>query len=175
VVVDCAGPHSLEITGTVDLSVLFDHGAPAIDAQDAVVPNVCGSATAAYLSPVALAATGLSLHHQPIEAAGWNAGSHRIACRIGSVKPDGGWATLQGSAKTGVLIDGRPGAALPIPNEPPLADLAAKMIVERSAGVGPQTARTGPVPHLGGSGVPGPSEDTPSDEPLSDAGQPPPG
>ena len=124
---------------------------------------------------MALAATGLSLHYQPVNAAGWTAGSHRVACRIGSVKPDGSWATLQGSAKTGVLIDGQPGAALPIPNEPPLADLAEKVIVERPVGVSPPTAMAGPAPHLVNSGAPGPSEDSPSDAPAPDAGQPPPG
>jgi predicted heme/steroid binding protein len=179
VVVDCAGPHGLEITGTVDLSVLFDKGAPTVAAQDAVVPNVCGSATASYLSPVVMAATGLSLHYQPIEPAGWAAGSRRVACRIGSVKPDGSWATLQGSAKTGVLIDGRPGAALPIPNEPPLADLAEKVVVDQPARVtpptvSPHTAMTAPAPHLADSGSPGPVGDTEGAEPVPDAGQPPP-
>ena len=60
---------------------------------------------------------------QPIDETGWVAGTRRIACRIGSPKPDGGWATLRRRAKTGVLIDGRPAAALPSP-----ADVTAPVV-----------------------------------------------
>jgi hypothetical protein len=119
VAVECAMPHALEITGAIDLSTVFDQAAPSIAAQDAVVRDACGAATSAYLSPVALEATSLALRYQPIEATGWVAGSRRIACRIGSAKPDGGWATLLGSAKTGVVIDGQAAATPPRPAELP--------------------------------------------------------
>jgi len=128
VAVDCAVPHALEITGAIDLSTVFDQAAPSTAAQDAVVRDACGAATSAYLSPVALDATGLALRYQPIDEAGWVAGTRRIACRIGSAKPDGGWATLRGAAKTGVLIDGQPAAAPPTPAELPPADVTAPVV-----------------------------------------------
>jgi hypothetical protein len=195
VAVDCGLPHALEITGKVDLSTIFDQAAPAIAAQDAVVQDACGAATSAYLSPVTLDATSLALRYQPIDAAGWAAGSRRIACRIGSPRPDGGWATLVGSAKTGVVVDGRPPVTLPSPPEPPPTDAAAPVseapqpspAVERPVSVNPQTdestAVTAPVvPHLVGPVVipgpppaPGPPPESPTAEPLPPSGSPPPG
>jgi hypothetical protein len=117
--VDCGLPHALEITGTADLSTVFGQAAPSTAAQDAVVRDACGAATAAYLSPVTLDATGLSVRYQPIDAAGWAAGSRRVACRIGSPTPDGGWARLVRSAKNGVRIDGQLPGPLPSPVQPP--------------------------------------------------------
>jgi hypothetical protein len=175
VAVQCALPHALEITGTIDLSTVFDGAAPSITAQDAVVRDACGAATSAYLSPVDLEATSLTLRYQPIEATGWAAGSRRIACRIGSAKPDGSWATLLGNAKTDVLIDGQPAATQPSPAEPPPADATAPVIespqpipsapVELPVSASPHTdgstALTGPAPHLVGSEAPGPPPESP--------------
>ena len=140
VAVQCALPHALEITGAIDLSTVFDHAAPSITAQDAVVRDACGAATSGYLAPVALEATSLTLRYQPIEATGWDAGSRRIACRIGSANPDGSWATLLGNAKTGVLIDGQPAATQPGPAEPPPADATAPVIESPSAQALPESA-----------------------------------
>jgi len=113
IAVECGLPHALEITGTADLSTVFGQAAPSTAAQDAVVRDACGVATSAYLSPKTLDATGLSVRYQPIDAAGWAAGSRRVACRIGSPTPDGGWATLVRSARNGVRIDGQPAGPLP--------------------------------------------------------------
>jgi predicted heme/steroid binding protein len=150
--VQCALPHALEITGAIDLSTVFDLAAPSTAAQDAVVRDACGAATSEYLSPLALEATGLTLRYQPIAAKGWDAGSRRIACRIGSAKPDGGWATLLGTAKTGVLIDGQPAATLPSPAvlpspvelpgppEPPPAETTAPVIEAQQSSPSPEAA-----------------------------------
>jgi predicted heme/steroid binding protein len=150
--VQCALPHALEITGAIDLSTVFDLAAPSTAAQDAVVRDACGAATSEYLSPLALEATGLTLRYQPIAAKGWDAGSRRIACRIGSAKPDGGWATLLGTAKTGVLIDGQPAATLPSPAvlpspvelpgppEPPPAETTAPVIEAQQSSPSPDAA-----------------------------------
>ncbi|PXX09292.1 putative regulator of septum formation [Mycolicibacterium moriokaense] len=173
--VQCALPHALEITGAIDLSTVFDTAAPSTAAQDAVVRDACGAATSQYLSPVALEATGLTLRYQPIAEKGWDAGSRRIACRIGSEKPDGGWATLLGTAKTGVIVDGQPVATLPSPvaappsaAEPPPAETTAPVIeaqlssppIEVPVSVTPQThvpaEAPGPVPHLVDAEAPGP-------------------
>lgn len=125
IAVDCGLPHALEITGTADLSTVFGQAAPSTAAQDAVVRDACGVATAAYLSPATLDATGLSMRYQPIDAAGWAAGSRRVACLIGSPTPDGGWARLLRSARNGVRIDGQPAGPLPSPVQWPTVEVAA--------------------------------------------------
>jgi hypothetical protein len=118
-------PHALEITGTADLSTVFGQAAPSTAAQDAVVRDACGAATATYLAPVTLESTGLSVRYQPIDAKGWEAGSRRVACRIGAPTPDGGWVTLVRSAKNGVRIDGQSAAPAPSPLPPPPVEAAA--------------------------------------------------
>jgi hypothetical protein len=157
VAVQCALPHALEITGTIDLSTVFDHAAPSTSAQDAVVRDACGAATSAYMSPVDLEATSLTLRYQPIEATGWGAGSRRIACRIGSAKPDGSWATLLGNAKTGVLIDGQPAATQPSQAEAAPADATA------------------PGPPPADATAPGPPPESPSAQPVPESAPEPPG
>lgn len=181
VAVDCGLPHALEITGTVDLSTKFGQAAPSTAAQDAVVRDACGAATSVYLAPATLGATGLSVRYQPIDAAGWAAGSRKVACRIGSPKDGGGWATLVRSAKDGVLVDGRRGAALPSPPPPPVVEPppaeqapAVEAAAPTSEEPQPSTATEVPVrvyrdteestapatataqPHLDGSEGPGP-------------------
>src|SRR5262249_2851081 len=161
--------------------------APSSAAQDAVVRDACGAATSAYLSPMALEATGLTLRYQPIAATGWDAGSRRIACRIGSEKPDGGWATLVGTAKTGVLIDGQPAVALrsPVAAQPssvatqpaettaPVIEAQQSSPIEVPVSVTPQAhvpaGAPGPVPHLVDSEAPGPLAETPSAQPLPES------
>ena len=124
IAVECGLPHAIEITGTADLSTVFGQAAPSTAAQDAFVRDACGIATSAYLSPMTLDATGLSVRYQPIDAAGWAAGSRRVACRVGSPTPDGGWATLVRSAKNGVRIDGQLTGPLPITAPPPTVEVA---------------------------------------------------
>jgi hypothetical protein len=123
--VDCASPHAMEITGVVSLADAFVGPPPGIAAQDEVVRRDCGAVTEAYLSPLSLAATSLTVRYTPISPASWAAGSRQIACRLASPDPDGRWATLVGSARTGVLINGRQPAAGssddPTPT-PPTAD-----------------------------------------------------
>jgi hypothetical protein len=182
IAVACDLPHALEITGTADLSTVFGQAAPSTAAQDAFVRGACGVATADYLSPVALQSTGLSVRYQPIDAAGWTAGSRRVACRIGSPTPDGGWATLVRSARSGVRIDGQPAAPLPSPEQPPPvqvaapatesvepspieevpADIEADESTDESRDVAEPVPHMdgseglGPVQHVEGPGLPGP-------------------
>ncbi len=173
--IDCGLPHALEITGTADLSTKFGQAAPSVSAQDAVVLDACNAATSTYLAPVALEATGLAVRYQPIDAAGWAAGSRRIACRIGSPEPNGRWATLVRSAKDGVIVDGQHVASPPSPAEPDVpppaespADVAApteeesepttdaEVPVRVSRDTDDSTSEAEAVPHLAGSEAPGP-------------------
>jgi hypothetical protein len=184
VVVGCASPHAVEITGMDDLSTAFDQAAPSIEAQDAVVRDACTAVTSSYLSPDTLAVTGLVLRYRPIEATGWIAGGRRIACRIGSPKADGGWATLVGTAKTGLLIDGQPAAPAPNPvgpaaapvidsvqaeppdtttapaaaepAEPPQATPSTEAPVTAAPDTHGATIASRPQPHLVGAEAPGP-------------------
>jgi hypothetical protein len=86
-----------------------------------VVRDGCAATTEAYLSPNSAAATSLTVRYTPISAASWAAGSRQVACRLGAAEPGGRWATLVGSTKTGLLIDGQPTAPAP---PPPTADVA---------------------------------------------------
>jgi hypothetical protein len=119
--VDCASAHAMEISGVVSLADVFTGPPPATAAQDDVVRDGCAATTEAYLSPGSPTATSLTVRYTPISAASWAAGSRQVACRLGAAEPGGRWATLVGSAKTGLLIDGQPAAPAP---PPPTADVA---------------------------------------------------
>jgi hypothetical protein len=119
--VDCASAHAMEVSGVVNLADVFTGPPPATTAQDDVVRDGCAATTEAYLSPDSAAATSLTVRYTPISAASWAAGSRQVACRLGAPEPGGRWATLLGSAKTGLLVDGQPAAPAPAP---PTADVA---------------------------------------------------
>ena len=107
--VDCTAPHAMEVTGTVDVGARFPGGLPAEADQDAFIRDGCVKATDAYLAPVTLRETTLTVVFSTIQQASWDAGSRQVACLIGAVS-GAGWATLLNSAKGPLLIDGRPPA-----------------------------------------------------------------
>lgn len=116
--VDCAAPHAMEITGAVNLAEKFPGGLPAEPDQDAFIKDTCTKMTDAYLAPIQLRATTLTLTYNTISLPSWAAGSHQVACSIGATLGNGGWATLLNSAKGPVLINGQPPIAPPdIPEE----------------------------------------------------------
>jgi hypothetical protein len=144
--VDCASPHAMEITGAVSLADAFSGPAPATAAQDGVVGGGCGAVTDAYLSPLSLAATSLTVRYTPIAPASWDAGSRQIACRLASPDADGRWAALVGSAKTGLLIDGQPDAPAPAPPTEDVATAPAASPVESPQEPEPADAAVEPEP-----------------------------
>ena len=80
--------------------------------------TACTRMTDAYLAPVELRATTLTLIYSTISLPSWSAGSHEVSCSIGATLGNGGWATLVGSAKGPLLINGQPPVAPPdIPAE----------------------------------------------------------
>jgi hypothetical protein len=109
--VDCAVPHAMEVTGTVNLAERFPGGVPAEADQDAFIKDVCNKLTDAYLAPGQLRDTTLTLIYSTVSLPSWNAGSRQVACSIGATLGNGGWATLINSAKGPLLINGQP----PIP------------------------------------------------------------
>ena len=111
VAVDCAVPHAMEVTGAVNLAERFPDGLPVEADQDAFIKDICNRLTDAYLAPVQLRDTTLTLIYSTASLPSWNAGSRQVACNIGATLGNGGWATLINSAKGPVLINGQP----PIP------------------------------------------------------------
>ncbi len=112
--VDCAVPHAMEVTGTVNLAERFPGGVPVEADQDAFIKDACNRLTDAYLAPGQLRDTTLTLIYSTVSLPSWNAGSKQVACNIGATLGNGGWATLINSAKGPILINGQP----PIPPPP---------------------------------------------------------
>jgi predicted heme/steroid binding protein len=116
--VDCAAPHAMEVTGTVNLAEKFPGGLPAEPDQDGFIKDSCTKMTDAYLAPVKLRTTTLTLIYPTVPLASWTAGSREVACSIGATLGNGGWATLLNSAKGQLLINGQPPVPPPdIPEE----------------------------------------------------------
>lgn len=106
--VDCATPHAMEVVGTVNLAEKFPEGLPADPEQDAFIKEVCNEMTDAYLAPVKLRDTTLTLLYRTVSLPSWTAGSRQVSCSIGATLGNGGWATLINSAKGPLLINGQP-------------------------------------------------------------------
>ncbi len=113
--VGCAAPHAVEVTDAVNLADTWPDAPPADPDQEAFVRDTCIRATDAYLSPVAVSATGLTMIYSTVPLPSWLAGSRQVFCAIGAPQ-GGGWATLSGSAKDRLLINGvTPGPRPPAP------------------------------------------------------------
>src|SRR5271166_4026708 len=116
--VDCAAPHAMEVTGTVNLAEKFPTAVPAEPDQDGFIKDSCTKMTDAYLAPIKLRTTSLTLIYPTVSLPSWSAGSREVACSVGATLGNGGWATLVNSAKGQLLINGQPPTAPPdIPEE----------------------------------------------------------
>jgi predicted heme/steroid binding protein len=116
--VDCAAPHAMEVTGSVNLAEKFPTGLPPEPEQDTFIKDACTKMTDAYLAPIQLRATTLTLIYSTISLPSWSAGSHQVSCSIGATLGNGGWSTLLNSAKGPLMINGQPPIAPPdIPEE----------------------------------------------------------
>lgn len=116
--VDCAAPHAMEVTGAVNLAEKFPAGLPPEPEQDTFIKDACTRMTDAYLAPIQLRDTTLTLIYSTVSLPSWAAGSHQVSCSIGSTLGNGGWSTLLNSAKGPLLINGRPPVPPPdIPEE----------------------------------------------------------
>ncbi|ULP36596.1 septum formation family protein [Mycolicibacterium rufum] len=116
--VDCAAPHAMEVTGAVNLAEKFPGGLPAEPDQDAFIKDTCTKMTDAYLAPIQLRNTTLTLIYSTISLPSWSAGSRQVSCSIGATLGNGGWSTLLNSAKGPLMINGQPPVPPPdIPEE----------------------------------------------------------
>jgi predicted heme/steroid binding protein len=136
--VDCAAPHAMEVTGTVNLLARFPEGLPPEPEQDGFIKESCTKLTDAYLAPVQLRSTTLTLIYSTLSLPSWSAGSRQVACSIGATLGNGGWATLLNSAKGALKINGQS----PVP--PP--DIPQERLNLPPIPTGP----TGPDTHGGG-------------------------
>jgi predicted heme/steroid binding protein len=116
--VDCSAPHAMEVTGTVNLAEKFPNAVPPEPEQDGFIKDVCTKMTDAYLAPLKLRVTTLTLIYPTVSLPSWSAGNRAVACSIGATLGNGGWATLLNSAKGPLLINGQPPVPPPdIPQE----------------------------------------------------------
>jgi predicted heme/steroid binding protein len=116
--VDCVAPHAMEVTGAVNLAEKFPTGLPPEPEQDTFIKDACTRMTDAYLAPIQLRSTTMTLIYSTISLPSWSAGSHQVSCSIGATLGNGGWSTLLNSAKGPLLINGQPPIAPPdIPEE----------------------------------------------------------
>lgn len=133
--VDCAAPHAMEVTGAVNLAEKYPAGLPPEPEQDTFIKDTCTKMTDAYLAPVQLRSTTLTLIYSTIALPSWSAGSHQVSCSVGATLGNGGWSTLLNSAKGPLMINGQPPIAppdipeerlnlppIPIPDEPSYYD-----------------------------------------------------
>jgi hypothetical protein len=116
--IDCAAPHAMEVTGAVNLAEKFPNGLPAEPDQDTYIKDACTKMTDAYLAPIQLRSTTLTLIYSTVSLPSWAAGSRQVSCSIGATLGNGGWSTLLNSAKGPLLINGQPPVPPPdIPEE----------------------------------------------------------
>jgi hypothetical protein len=134
--VPCSAPHAFEVAGTVNLRDQFPDARPIEPDQDGFLKDACTRTTDAYLAPVPLNVTGLSINYTLMSTASWNAGSRQVPCTVGIRRGDDGWVPLVGAAKDGVLIDG---AAPPL--ETPTTEVPPPP-VEETATVAPTPTTT---------------------------------
>ncbi len=111
--VDCAAPHAMEVTGAVNLAEKFPQALPPEPEQDTFIKDACTRMTDAYLAPIQLRSTTLTLIYSTISLPSWSAGSHQVSCSIGATLGNGGWSTLLNSAKGPLMINGQPPIAPP--------------------------------------------------------------
>jgi predicted heme/steroid binding protein len=118
IAVDCAAPHALEVTGSVNLAEKFPNVLPPEREQDAFIKDACTRMTDTYLAPIQLRSTTLALSYSTVSLPSWSAGSRQVSCSIGATLGNGGWSTLLNSAKGPLMINGQPPVPPPdIPEE----------------------------------------------------------
>ncbi len=189
--VDCAAPHAMEVTGAVNLAEKFPTGLPPETEQDTFIKDACTRMTDAYLAPIELRKTTLTLIYSTISLPSWAAGSHQVSCSIGATLGNGGWSTLLNSAKGPLLINGQPPVAPPdIPDERlnmppiPMPDYSADTSSQSSGSSGSsssqstydnsQQQQTQHMPNQTSTAAPAPTSEAPAPGNTFLNGPPPP-
>jgi predicted heme/steroid binding protein len=177
--VDCSAPHAMEVSGAVNLAEKFPGALPTEADQDVLIKDTCTRMTDAYLAPVQLRTTTLTLIYNTVSLPSWSAGSHQVSCSIGATLGNGGWATLVGNAKGPLMINGQ----TPIPppdipqdrlNLPPIPLPTAPQATQgQQSQSGTSSTQTG-TQHMPGQSSPGPAggSTTTSQQPQTDTNAP---
>ncbi len=107
--VDCAAPHAMEVTGTVNLAEKFPAALPPEPEQDGFIKDACTKMTDAYLAPIKLRTTTLTLIYPTLSMPSWSAGSREVVVQHWR---DAGQRGLgrAGQQRQGTADDQRPGA-----------------------------------------------------------------
>jgi hypothetical protein len=170
----------MEVTGTVNLAERFPDLLPLEADQDAFIKEVCNRLTDAYLAPIQLRDTTLTLIYSTVSLPSWTAGSRQVACSIGATLGNGGWATLINTAKGPLLINGQPPIPPPsIPEErlniplPPLPPGSSAPPANPGSNQQPAAPAQPPPPQQAAPAVwqePAPVAPTPPPPPAEDLG-----
>jgi hypothetical protein len=119
--VDCGGVHAYEVVGVVDLSKAFDPKAyPSEAAQLEKLVDLCPPEANKYTGNADLRTHQLSLYPDTLKKESWDAGSHRVNCKVGARESNGQLRAVRGSVKAEPLppaggTDSGPGSATPSP------------------------------------------------------------
>ncbi|WP_223839709.1 septum formation family protein [Saccharopolyspora pogona] len=118
--VDCARPHSVEITGQVDLGEQFPGGYPSETDQDGFLATKCAELTDNFAGgPTVAKDKGLVPYWDTLAPESWDAGSRQVNCKVSAQLPDGsGLAPVTGSVKGEVQVGKEPAPKDAAPNEP---------------------------------------------------------
>jgi predicted heme/steroid binding protein len=174
--IDCAAPHAMEVTGTVNLLAKFPDALPPEPEQDGFIKDSCTKLTDAYLAPVQLRSTTLTLIYSTLSLPSWSAGSRQVACSIGATLGNGGWATLLNSARGPLKINGQPPVPPPDIPEERLHLPAIPMTPDTGGGAASSTGSSGSSgsssQRQGNQHLPG-QQPAPATEPAAPAPQQP--
>lgn len=120
--VSCAEQHAFEVSAVVGLGQQFGAAGsnrpwPDTAAQNQFLEGTCPQLTDTYLGGrQKFTDTTLNVQWSTLTKASWDAGSRTVVCYVG-LPDQGGFATLVGSAKGNLLINGR--VPTPPASEPP--------------------------------------------------------
>lgn len=121
--VDCAGPHSVETVGIVDMTEKFPEGFPAVGAQDEFLQPECGRIANEYAGGAEVITTKkLTVYWDNLTEESWNAGTRKVNCNLAALLPDrSGFAPVTGSVKGDVVVGDAaapPASGTPEPGAP---------------------------------------------------------
>lgn len=97
IVVDCATPHDVEVTGSVDLSQRIDH-APTDDELSRLTGTECDRLAGVYLGRAL--GGDLATASRGFDPRSWAAGRRAVECLVGHDQA-GSWVPVSGSIRTG--------------------------------------------------------------------------
>lgn len=108
--VDCAGPHSIETVGIVDLSAKFPDAFPAVADQDNFLQPECTRIANEYAGgDTVVADKKLTVYWDNITDKSWAAGTRKVNCNVGALLPDrSGFAPVTGPLRGAVSVSDQP-------------------------------------------------------------------